>query len=167
VWSYFGDLVSVYDLNQAINDGIAQSVGVENRIIEVSTDNHFIDQINDSDSDLFKSFERSIVREEFITKLAQDITQHFRLRQKLWRGKGVVVVRDIQMGVALSQFIRQIKVSDDGEEVLDGSVETISTHLSATTRAILLERFRKELDSCIFRNEGESSGNRRYLLFGE
>jgi hypothetical protein len=120
-WVFFGDLVSMYDLKQAIRDGVALPINVEHREIKDLTDYSPYKSEESEVQNLLPSFRSSRMSMEFIHNLAQDIVQHFEERQKKFTGKGIVVVSDIETGIILSNAIAMIRA---GTEFVN-SVKTI------------------------------------------
>jgi type I site-specific restriction-modification system R (restriction) subunit len=142
----FGEIVSKYDFKQAVNDGIVMPIRIEKRIPDLNLDNpSFIatefEKLEEPDlepSSLF-SMNAVIDRHDRISFLSKDIVNHFRLRQKNFLGKGIVVVSDIQSGVAYSQAIANINGDAD-------FVEAISSKTSAEQRELLIKKFLKQDD---------------------
>jgi superfamily II DNA or RNA helicase len=143
---FFGDIVGKYDFKQAIDNGAAKPVKIENRRIEVMAD-HASYKREYPELYLATSFSKLLISNEFIDELAQDIAEHFETRQKNWTGKGLIVVPDIKTGVALFQQMIEIKPNWHGDTDSTGSVKTISTTVSSKQRATLVERFRERDDS--------------------
>lgn len=124
----FGEVIFRYNLNDAVNDGIARPIFLEYRSINAN-----VYKYTESDSSISVGPQRRST--DFIDELAQDIVEHFELCQKNLVGKGIVVVPDITTGVMLSEQMAAIKPDTIW-------VKTISSYLEPKQRAILLERFR-------------------------
>jgi type I site-specific restriction-modification system R (restriction) subunit len=140
--SSYGALVSKYDFRQAVNDGVVKPVRIENRKV---TGKGEPSSSASEYSELYPptTFWSLIKSGDFINQLAKDIAQHFKSRQKNFVGKGLIVVSDIETGIALSKAIADI----EGDAVSSDSVRTISSMVSPAQRAVLLERFQKREDS--------------------
>ena len=93
----FGELIFSYNLNDAINDGIARPVSVEYRNIKTNTYEY-----PESDSTIY--FRQRQGSPNFMFALAQDIVQHFELYQGNCAGKGIVIVPDITSGNILDNI---------------------------------------------------------------
>lgn len=146
LFQIFGDIVGIYDLKQAISDGVAKPVTIEKRKIAVRGD-YSVDISEYLQSDLRIPLGAPKMTNEFVRHLAADIVEHFETRQSKWTSKGIVVIPDRYTGIALSETIANIRPEWRGDTEFTGSVKTISAIESPTQRAILVDRFRKENDA--------------------
>jgi type I site-specific restriction-modification system R (restriction) subunit len=138
--------VSKYDFKQAVIDGIVVPIRVEKRIPELNLDSPLfiateIEKLEEPDLEpsSFFSVNAVINRHDRIEFLSEDIVNHLRFRQKTFLGKGIVVVSDIQSGVAYSQAIANRNGDAD-------FVTTISSKTSMEQRELLVKKFLKQDD---------------------
>lgn len=117
----FGEVIEKYSLNQAIQDSVVVPIMIERRYIP----NAWNSQENQKSN---------------LSFLAQDILPHFELRQRLFHGKGLIVVPNIEFGDRL-----QMEFLANKPDAI-GIIGMIHTRISHTVRSVLFERFNDEND---------------------
>jgi type I site-specific restriction-modification system R (restriction) subunit len=136
-WLFFGNLIGKYDLAQAINDGIALPIEIEYRQIIVPTDSVIL-----VDDELAMSFGARLFTPDYITKLSEDIINHFTAYQKSFRGKGIILVPNIATGAVFSEVIAEIQHHNEFTE----SAIAVSSMTYPTYREELSKRFKNQDD---------------------
>lgn len=144
--SSFGDLVAKYSFKQAIDDGLVIPIMIEERHGVIDA-NHLPYVSKDSDSNSQEFTNSSRITDEKIIKLAQDIIQHFDLRQKKWAGKGVIIIPDLKIANALAYAITTIR--DDWHLDREFSVLDDSDSNDLRRRDIILHKFQDPEDSLV------------------
>lgn len=137
----FGPLLGRYGFQQAVDDGVINPIIIE-RISLYSEEERKHLEIGISGPDL-----GSLKLHENQINNARHIIQHFELRQKLFKGKGVVIVSDIMTATYLSEHIFNIRPEWYGDNDSTGSMKSISSQTHLIERNRLIDRFNDQDDS--------------------
>ena len=170
----FGDYVSVYDIQDAVDDGATVSIYYESRLAKLDINKLEIEQLSDQVEEVFEDEESLALREAGkskwaaleklvgadprIRQVAADIVQHFEARTAAVEGKGMIVgmSRDIcaHLYDAIVALLPQWHSSDPAQGaikvVMTGSAadkELLQPHIyNATTKKQLEKRFKNPKD---------------------
>ena len=170
----FGDYVSIYDIQDAVNDGATVPIYYESRLAKLDINQAQIEQLNDDVEEVFEDEENLALREAAKTKwaaleklvgsepriqqVAADIVQHFETRTAAVEGKGMIVAMSREICAHLYNAIVALRPewhSDDPAQgaikvVMTGSaadVELLRPHIyNATTKKQLEKRFKNPKD---------------------
>jgi len=113
----FGDYVSVYDIQDAVDDGATVPIYYESRLAKVDL-NHAeierlseqVDEVIEDEEDLgnrektkgeWSRLEKLVGAEPRITQIAKDLVDHFELRRSVMEGKGMIVCMSREICVNL------------------------------------------------------------------
>ncbi|WP_283743158.1 type I restriction endonuclease subunit R [Sideroxydans sp. CL21] len=170
----FGDYVSIYDIQDAVDDGATVPIYYESRLAKLDINQAQIEQLNDDVDEVFEDEEDAATREAAKTKwaaleklvgaeprleqVAADIVQHFEARNAAMEGKGMIVCMSRTICAQLYKEIVKLRPgwhSDDPAQgaikvVMTGSaadVELLRPHIyNATTKKQLEKRFKNPKD---------------------
>ena len=170
----FGDYVSIYDIQDAVDDGATVPIYYESRLAKLDINQAQIEQLNDDVEEVFEDEENLALREAAKTKwaaleklvgseprikqVAADIVQHFEARTAAVEGKGMIVAMSREICAHLYNAIVALRPewhSDDPAQgaikvVMTGSaadVELLRPHIyNATTKKQLEKRFKNPKD---------------------
>ncbi|MDO8414201.1 MAG: type I restriction endonuclease subunit R [Gallionellaceae bacterium] len=170
----FGDYVSIYDIQDAVDDGATVPIYYESRLAKLDINQAQIEQLNDDVEEVFEDEESLAMREAAKTKwaaleklvgseprikqVAADIVQHFEARNAAVEGKGMIVCMSREICVHLYNAIVVLRPdwhSDDPAQgaikvVMTGSaadVELLRPHIyNAATKKQLEKRFKNPKD---------------------
>jgi type I restriction enzyme, R subunit len=170
----FGDYVSIYDIQDAVDDGATVPIYYESRLAKLDINQAQIEQLNDDVEEVFEDEENLALREAAKTKwaaleklvgseprikqVAADIVQHFEARTAAVEGKGMIVAMSREICVHLYNAIVTLRPdwhSDDPAQgaikvVMTGSaadVELLRPHIyNASTKKQLEKRFKNPKD---------------------
>lgn len=170
----FGDTISVYDIQRAVEDGATVPIYYENRLVKLNLDETLKPHLDSSfeeatEAEEISSRERMKSRwaaveaivgtEKRIKAVAKDLVTHFEERQLGMVGKGLVVCMSRRICVELYQEIAGIRPGWHGDQDADGAVKIVMTgsatdpldwqqHLrSKQRREAIAERFKDPNDS--------------------
>jgi type I restriction enzyme R subunit len=170
----FGDYVSIYDIQDAVDDGATVPIYYESRLAKLDINQAQIEQLNDDIEEVFEDEESAATREATkikwaaleklvgseprIKQVAADIVQHFEARTAAVEGKGMIVAMSREICAHLYNAIVTLRPdwhSDDPAQgaikvVMTGSaadVELLRPHIyNATTKKQLEKRFKNPKD---------------------
>ena len=115
----FGDHISEYKINQAVNDGATVPIYYEGRLVPLHLTNQFIDEefedltgeIEFEAKEVYKRkwarLEQAVSAKDRLEKVAKDIVDHFNNRGL--EGKGMIVTISRKTAVELYKIISKIK----------------------------------------------------------
>jgi type I restriction enzyme R subunit len=170
----FGDYVSIYDIQDAVDDGATVPIYYESRLAKLDINQTQIEQLNEDVDEVFEDEENAVLREAAKTKwaaleklvgseprikeVAADIVQHFEARTSAVEGKGMIVAMSREICANLYNAIVDLRPdwhSDDPAQgaikvVMTGSaadVELLRPHIyNAKTKKELEKRFKNPKD---------------------
>ncbi|HIK14286.1 MAG TPA: type I restriction endonuclease subunit R [Leptolyngbyaceae cyanobacterium M33_DOE_097] len=143
----FGEVVGTYGFRQALDDGFIADFRIEEREIRgISDSNFFMTDGLLEQVDLSKTSENRYLSSEFLARAAQDIAQHFELRQKKWAGKGLIVTPNLTIANIFYDEVTAIKTDWYGSSETTGLIKVISSIEGPTQRAVLMRRFQEQSD---------------------
>lgn len=139
--SVFGPDVTIYDIEDAQQDGATVPIYYESRMIPLETpvEAEAIDDLADEategleteDSNRMRSkwsqLEALATTDERLEQLAEDLIGHFEARCEVLDGKAMVVCMSRQACVALYDKLREIRPDWHSEDVTEGAMKVIMT----------------------------------------
>lgn len=135
----FGDYVSIYDIQDAVNDGATVPIYYEPRLIRLDMSNNAEQILNemaqlvddDDDSEKTKSavmkMENILGTEQRIAEIAKDIIQHYEQRNQLMDGKAMVVALSRALCVKLYNAIIALRPEWHSSDPNQGAIKIIMT----------------------------------------
>ncbi|MCC5848039.1 MAG: type I restriction endonuclease subunit R [Verrucomicrobia bacterium] len=159
----FGDYVSIYDIQDAVDDGATVEIFYESRLAKLDINRAEIDALNQEVEEVIEDDEDAASREKIkgkwtqlaklvgadprIREVAAALVQHFEIRNEAMDGKGMIVCMSRDICVSLFDAIialrpgwegtRRVK---DGNEIgynpEDGSIRVIMTGMAADRKAL-------------------------------
>ena len=170
----FGDYVSIYDIQDAVDDGATVPIYYESRLAKLNINQAAIEQLNDEVEDVFEEEEDIALREATKSKwaaleklvgadprlkeVAADIVQHFDARTAAVEGKGIIVCMSREICARAYEAIVALRPGWHGADPEHGSIKVIMTgsaadkevlqpHIyNATTKKQLEKRFKNPKD---------------------
>jgi len=138
----FGDYIDVYDVQQAVNDGSTVRIFYESRLAKVNfiesekvtIDEQFEEITEDeemTDKQKFKSkwtrLEAIVGEEDRISKIAEDLVNHFEQRNSVMDGKGMIVCMSRRICIDLYNAIIRLKPQWHDQDDAKGAIKVIMT----------------------------------------
>jgi len=121
----FGDYVSVYDIQDAVDDGATVPIYYESRLAKLDVNQAEIEQLSDQVEEIFEDEESIALREAAKTKwatleklvgaeprikeVAADLVKHFEARMAAMEGKAMIVAMSRQICVDLFDAIVELR----------------------------------------------------------
>lgn len=136
----FGDYISVYDIQDAIEDEVTVPIYYEARLAKIDIDEALrplldedFDAATASADDTLKdqlrrkwaALEAAIGTESRLSQVAEDIVTHFEARRQVIEGKGMIVTYSRRIAIDLYQQIVNLRPEWHSENVMDGAIKVV------------------------------------------
>ncbi|RXG13256.1 type I restriction endonuclease subunit R [Leeuwenhoekiella aestuarii] len=148
----FGDEISIYDIQDAVDDGATVPIYYESRLARLDINRSQIDELSDEVEEVIESEEDLALRESTKSKwatleklvgaaprlkaVAEDLVAHFEGRIELVEGKAMIVCMSREICVNLYNAITEVKPEWHNEDPKEGVLKVIMTG-SAADRDLL------------------------------
>ncbi|MCG8429325.1 MAG: type I restriction endonuclease subunit R, partial [Chromatiales bacterium] len=148
----FGDYVSIYDIQDAVDDGATVPIYYESRLAKLDINAADIESLNDEVEEVIEDEEDIAIREQTkskwaaleklvgsgprITQIAQDLVAHFEDRIASMQGKAMIVSMSREICVDMYDAIVAIKPDWHDEDPAKGVIKIVMTG-SASDKAKL------------------------------
>lgn len=138
----FGDYISIYDIQQAVEDGATVPIYYEGRLAKMALDEAerpridltFEEVTEDEEVDRKERLKTKWAQLEAVVgsgrrlqEIAQDIVAHFERRLEALDGKGMIVVMSRRIAVELYKEIVRLRADWHGESDEDGALKVVMT----------------------------------------
>jgi type I restriction enzyme R subunit len=169
----FGDTISVYDIQRAVDDGATVPIYYENRLVKLNLDEALKPQLDSSfeeateDEEVTRrerlktrwaAVEAIVGTETRIKAVAKDLVDHFEGRQQGMVGKGMIVCMSRRICVEMYKELTALRPKWHSEDDKEGAIKVVMTG-SATDpvdwqshirnkprREVIAERFKNSDD---------------------
>ncbi len=170
----FGDYVSIYDIQDAVDDGATVPIYYESRLAKLDINRAEIEALSDQVEEVFEDEESIALREAAKTKwaaleklvgaepriqqVAADIVRHFEARTASVEGKGMIVAMSREICAHLYNAIVALRPQWHSADPAQGAIKVVMTgsaadkellqpHIyNATTKKQLEKRFKNPKD---------------------
>ena len=169
----FGDYISVYDIQRAVDDGATVPIYYESRLAQLSLSEDHRAVIDDEFEEVteheevnrrerlksrWAALEAVVGDEKRLDRIAEDIVRHYEQRTEAIAGKAMIVCMSRRICVAMYQAIRTLRPAWHGDEDDTGAIKVIMTgsaadekdwqpHIRSRARLdALAKRFRNDKD---------------------
>jgi len=148
----FGDYVSIYDIQDAVDDGATVPIYYESRLAKLDINKAGIEALNDEVEEIFEDEENLALREAAKTRwaaleklvgaeprlkeVAADIVQHFESRTEAIEGKGMIVAMTRDICVRLYDEIVDLRPDWHDLEPARGLIKVIMSGSAADTELL-------------------------------
>ena len=138
----FGDYVSIYDIQDAVDDGATVPIYYESRLAKLDLNHDELETLSDQVDELVEDeetgqqektkgdwsrLEKLVGSEPRIQQVAADLVQHFETRNTAMNGKAMVVAMSREICVKLYDAIVAIRPEWHSEDVEQGAIKVIMT----------------------------------------
>ena len=138
----FGDYISVYDIQRAVQDKATVPIYYESRLIPLNIKEREKEKIDQDFEDVtegeevdrkeklkskWAALEAVVGAEDRIERIAKDLAQHFELRQAALHGKAMVVCMSRRICIELYNAIVRLRPSWHNEDDEKGSLKVVMT----------------------------------------
>lgn len=148
----FGDYVSIYDIQDAVDDGATIPIYYESRLSKLDINHAEIEELSDKVEEIIEDEEDTGIREKTkgewsrleklvgseprIKQIAEDFIEHFEIRREAMNGKAMIVGMSRDICVHLYNAITKIRPEWHSSEIDKGSIKVIMTG-SASDKELL------------------------------
>ena len=154
----FGNYVDVYDISQAVEDGATVKIYYESRLAKITLSKEGKKLVSELDEELEKAdlaetqkakakwtqLEALIGSEDRIRQIAQDIVNHFELRQEVFEGKGIIVAMSRRIAADLYDDIIKMRPQWHNDDPKKGEIKIVMTSASSDGAKISKHHTTKE-----------------------
>ncbi|MCL4120544.1 UNVERIFIED_CONTAM: hypothetical protein GTU68_041409 [Idotea baltica] len=129
----FGEYVSIYDIQDAVDDGATVPIYYESRLAKLDINQEEIEQLDHEFEDEIEEYEeitdREKVKSEWATleKLVEDLVEHFTTRTETFPGKAMIVAMSREICVDLYNAIVAIKPEWHNADTDKGVIKIVMT----------------------------------------
>jgi type I restriction enzyme R subunit len=138
----FGDTISIYDIQRAVEDGATVPIYYENRLIKLNLDEGLKPVLDSGFEEAteteeltnrerlrtrWAAIEAIVGTEKRIKAIAKDLVTHFEERQQGMIGKGLIVGMSRRICVNLYREIVTLRPEWHGDEDSDGAIKIVMT----------------------------------------
>lgn len=153
----FGDLISAYQINRAVEDGATVPIYYEGRLVPLHLSNQFIDEefddlIGEQEFEAKEGFkkkwarlEQAVSAEGRLAQIAKDIVEHFNNRGI--EGKGMVVTMSRRIAARMYKLIKQIPDAPEVAVVMSSPEDFRGEIQDETNNKELEKRFKNPSDT--------------------
>ncbi|MEF8721074.1 type I restriction endonuclease subunit R [Candidatus Accumulibacter phosphatis] len=170
----FGDYVSIYDIQDAVDDGATVPIYYESRLARLDLEQAAMEQLNSDVEEVFEDEEDVALREAAKTRwaaleklvgaqpridqVAADIVQHFEVRISAVAGKGMIVGMSREICARIYQAMVMLRPEWHSDDPAQGAIKVVMTGSAAdgellrphihngSTRKLLEKRFKDAND---------------------
>jgi type I restriction enzyme R subunit len=148
----FGDYVSIYDIQDAVDDGATVPIYYESRLAKLDINQAEIEQLNQEVDEVFEDEEEAALREQTksrwtaleklvgadprIRQVAEDIVRHFEARNAAIDGKGMIVCMSRAICVHLYDAIVRLRPQWHSDDPMRGAIKIIMTGSASDTELL-------------------------------
>ena len=138
----FGDYVSIYDIQDAVDDGATVPIYYESRLTKLDLNHEELETLSNQVDELVEDeetgqqektkgdwsrLEKLVGSEPRIHQVAADLVQHFETRNTAMNGKAMIVAMSREICVKLYDAIVAIRPEWHSEDVEQGAIKVIMT----------------------------------------
>ncbi|MCL0033052.1 type I restriction endonuclease subunit R, partial [Peptococcaceae bacterium] len=141
----FGNYIDIYDISQAVEDGMTVKIYYESRLAKISLSDEGKKLIAELDAELQKDelaetqkakakwtqLEALVGSKDRIKRIASDIVNHFEQRQQVFEGKGMIVVMSRRIAAELYDEIIKIRPRWHSDDLRKGAIKVVITSSSS------------------------------------
>lgn len=141
----FGNYIDIYDISQAVEDGMTVKIYYESRLAKISLSDEGKKLVAELDDELKKDelaetqkakakwtqLEALIGSKDRIKRIASDIVNHFEQRQEVFEGKGMIVVMSRRIAADLYDEIIKIRPQWHSDDLKKGVIKVVMTSSSS------------------------------------
>jgi type I restriction enzyme R subunit len=153
----FGDYVSIYDIQDAVDDGATVPIYYESRLArldvnqaEIDALNAQVDEVVEDEEDLasrekakseWAALEKLVGSDPRLRQVAQDLVQHFEARIGTIDGKAMIVCMSREICVRLYDAVTALRPDWHSDDPADGAIKIVMTASSADKAALQPHRY--------------------------
>jgi len=149
----FGEYVSIYDIQQAVDDGATVPIYYESRLAKINLDHTALPKIDDEVEDILESetaderekeraksqwsaLEAIVGTDARLQVVAEDLIKHYETRSQTQPGKAMIVTMSRDICVRLYDKIVELRPEWHSDDHMQGAIKIVMT-ASASDKAYL------------------------------
>lgn len=149
----FGEYVSIYDIQQAVDDGATVPIYYESRLAKINLDHTALPTIDDEVEDILESetaderekeraksqwsaLEAIVGTDARLQVVAEDLIKHYKTRSQTQPGKAMIVTMSRDICVRLYDKIVELRPEWHSDDHMQGAIKIVMT-ASASDKAYL------------------------------
>lgn len=149
----FGEYVSIYDIQQAVDDGATVPIYYESRLAKINLDHNALPTIDDEVEDILESetaderekeraksqwsaLEAIVGTDARLQVVAEDLIKHYETRSQTQPGKAMIVTMSRDICVRLYDKIVELRPEWHSDDHMQGAIKIVMT-ASASDKAYL------------------------------
>lgn len=156
----FGDYVSVYDIQDAVEDGATVPIYYESRLAKLDIKQAEIEALNDEVDEVIEDEEDIATRESTkskwaaleklvgsgprVSQVADDLVKHFGERISVMPGKGMIVCMSREICVEMYEAIVALKPQWHSEDPTKGAIKIVMTGSASDKAKLQPHIYKKE-----------------------
>ena len=154
----FGNYIDIYDIAQAVKDGATVPIYYESRLVKVHLDEKGKKLLDELDDDLqYEDFsttqkakanqtqlEAIIGSTKRLKMIAKDIITHFEHRQRVNRGKGMIVTMSRRIAADLYENIVKLRPDWHSDTLQNGNIKVVMTAAASDEEKLVKHHTRKK-----------------------
>lgn len=156
----FGDYVSIYDIQDAVDDGATVPIYYESRLAKLNINEAEIEALNDDVDEIIEdeedvstrektksqwsALEKLVGSEPRVTEVGKDLVQHFEERITSMPGKGMIVCMSREICVEMYDAIVALRPDWHDEDPTKGSIKIVMTGSASDKEKLRPHIYRKE-----------------------
>jgi len=141
----FGNYIDIYDISRAVEDGMTVPIYYESRLAKITLSEEGKKLVAELDEELKKDefvetqkvkrkwtqLEALVGSKERLEKIAKDIVEHFKQRQEVFEGKGMIVTMSRRIAALLYDEIIKLKPEWHSDDLKKGRIKVVITPSSS------------------------------------
>jgi type I restriction enzyme R subunit len=175
----FGDYVSIYDIQDAVDDGATVPIYYESRLAKLEINQEQIEALNDDVDEVLEDEEETNVREKTkskwaaleklvgsqprIEQIAKDLVSHFEERTDTFPGKAMIVGMSRDICVDIYNAIVAIRPDWHSDDTAKGAIKVVMTG-SASDKAALQPHIHDKKTKKLFESRFKDIDDRLKLV---
>lgn len=156
----FGDYVSIYDIQDAVDDGATVPIYYESRLAKLDINRELIDELSDQVDDVVEDEEDVGQREKTkgewsrleklvgagprLKQVAEDLIKHFETRSALMEGKAMIVAMSRDICAQLYNEIVTLRPEWHDDDPEKGAIKVVMTGSAADKALLQLHIYNKQ-----------------------
>ena len=171
----FGDYVSIYDIQDAVDDGATVPIYYESRLAkldvnqaEIDALNAQVDEVVEDEEDLasrektkseWAALEKLVGADPRLKQVAMDLVQHFEARISTIDGKAMIVCMSREICVRLYNAITALRPGWHSDDPAEGAIKVVMTASSADKPLLQPHRYTHAVKKSLekrFKNPADS-----------
>ncbi len=155
----FGNYIDVYDIEQAIKDGMTVPIYYESRLVKVHLKDEYKEQLDAEVAQITENEETTIAQkakakwtrleaivghQDRLKKVAKDIVEHYENRQQIFDGKAMIVTMSRRIAVDLYNEIIKLRPQWHNEDLDKGTIKVVMTSSSNDPEKWQIHRTNKQ-----------------------